>query len=67
MVLSMTLTLAETTLIKLYCECLAGGTHPKIVLNHLISKKKMLYRKQCDSENGSSHLMMIYARNWSFR
>ena len=31
---------AETTFqSKLYCECLAGGTHPKIVLNHSISKK----------------------------
>ena len=41
-------------------------THPKIVLNHSISQK-MLYPKQCASEIGSSHLMMIYARNWRFR
>ena len=36
----MTLTSAETTLIEtLNCECLAGRTHPKIVLIHSISKK----------------------------
>ena len=30
-------------------------------------KENLLYHKQCASENVSSNLMMIYARNWRFR
>ena len=52
-VLSMMLTSAETTLIrKVYCECLAVRTHPKIVLNHLIPKKN------CFSVS-NAHLKMV--------
>ena len=63
----MTFTSAETTLIETLLRMFGGKNTPLNCFESFNIEEKMLYRKHWASETGSSHFMMIYARNWRFQ